>query len=672
MLQQTGPAGDLLLVLDEKAEPVKDAVVWLDGRKCTRDEKLERIVVPFTKQPGLRQLVVSDPAGTFATLTQFDHHAEEYRLDAQFHLEREQLLARRDATLAVRTALMLGESHLDPALVTEPKLTITSTTLDGIATTREVKDLKLSAGSVLTHTLSVPERLAQLTVTLTGKIEVLSAGGEKRDLSATRTWTLNGMDKTDATNDGHLSKFAGSYVFELLGKNGEAVADQQVVFNFRHRGFANPQNVALKSDEQGRIALGTLPGIVNVQAKSPNGRESSWDLDDNERTWSSELHAAAGEVVRVPWIGPPAELSLLEVKAGTFTADHAARLAQKDGFIEITGLTPGDYSLRLRGDERDFSIQVTEGKQIAGWLLGKHRNLELKNTAPLQITGVTTDKGVVAIKLANATVFTRVHIAASRFEPGKGIFAGLGGFARFGVASGTPAKNPNLFAAGRQIGDEYRYIVRDTGLDELSLKAMQQAGMTAGGRGGGLGSAKQEAAPDKSAAGPGGAAAETNLDFLAASEPTIYNLLPDKDGVVRIDRKALGDRQHVQVYAEDLTNAAWQSFALPEVPTKFADQRLARNLDPVKPFTQRKEVTVLEKGKTLTLADILTSELETYDTLGSVHALFTTLSGDANLAKFAWVLQWPQLKDAEKLAKYSEFACHELNFFLARKDAAFF
>ena len=70
---------------------------------------------------------------------------------------------------------------------------------------------------------------------------------------------------------------------------------------------------------------------------------------------------------------------------------------------------------------------------------------------------------------------------------------------------------------------------------------------------------------------------------------------------MRIDRKALGDRQHVQVYAEDLANAAWQSFALAEVPTKFTDQRLARNLDPAKPFTQRKEITVLEKGKTLTL-----------------------------------------------------------------------
>jgi hypothetical protein len=108
------------------------------------------------------------------------------------------------------------------------------------------------------------------------------------------------------------------------------------------------------------------------------------------------------------------------------------------------------------------------------------------------------------------------------------------------------------------------------------------------------------------------------------------------------------------------------------VPTNFADQRLARNLDPAKPFTQKKEITVLDTGKSLTLADILTSELETYDTLGGVHSLFTTLSGNAHLAEFAFVLNWPKLKDAEKLTQYGKHACHELNLFLQRKDKPFF
>src|SRR5262249_54922285 len=115
-----------------------------------------------------------------------------------------------------------------------------------------------------------------------------------------------------------------------------------------------------------------------------------------------------------------------------------------------------------------------------------------------------------------------------------------------------------------------------------------------------------------------------------------------------------------------------RSLALPEVETKFSDLRLAQALDPAKPFTEKKEVSILGQGKTLTLADILTSEVETYDTISGVHSLLTTLNGDAKLAGFAWILQWPKMKDDEKRAKYSEYACHELNFFLARKDPEFF
>ncbi len=698
LLQATGPSGDLLTVLDERGEQVKDAVAWLDGRKLVRDEKLGRIVVPFTQQPGTRQIVLADPDGTFATLAQFEHHGEEYRLDAQFHIEREQLLARREATLAVRVALLLGEAHLDPAMLSAPKLTVTSTTLDGIATTREFKDLKLTAGGVLTHEISVPERLAQLTVTLTGKVDVLSAGGEKRDLSASRSWSLNGIERTDATNDGHLSKFGDAFAFELLGRNGETLSDQQVVFTFTHREFGRTQIVALKTDEKGRIALGLLPGIASVAARIPNGRQSLWALDDFERTWPAELHVRAGDAIKIPAAASTkaADVSLLALRAGTFITDHSAGIEVKDGFIEIKELAAGDYSLRLRGEHRDIALKVTAGRLSNGWFLGASRNLEAKNSAPLQITDLVAAADSITVKLANTTSFTRVHVAASRFEPGRGIFGDFGNFTRFGAASGTPARLPNLYAAGREIGDEYRYILdrryqkvfpgnmltrpglllnpwdkRSTEVEELAQQAGQASSSTSGDRRAALQRAVAQGG-DRKGSGAGGAVAETNLDFLAASAPAIYNLLPDKDGVVRIDRRILGDRQHVQIYAEDLTNAVWRSFALPEVPTKFADLRLVRNLDPAKPFTQKKEITVVEPGKTLTLADILTSEFETYDTLGGVFSLLTTLNGDATLAKFAWVLEWPKLKDDEKRAKYGEFACHELNLFLAKKDPSFF
>ena len=715
VLQSSGPSGDMLTVIDERGAQVKDAVAWLDGRKLVRDEKLGRIVVPFTAQAGMRPIVVADPEGTFATLTQFEHHSEAYTLDAKFHIEREQLLARREATLAVRTALMIGETHLDPAMLTEPKLTITSTTHDGISTTREVKGLKLTAGGVLVHDLSVPERLAKLTVTLTGKVDMLSAGGEKRDVSASHTWTLNGIERTDFASDGYLSKLGNDYVFELLGRNGEPLPDQQAVFTIKHREFARTQTIALRTDEKGRVVLGALPGIASVASQIPNARRSSWELDTFERTWPAAIHTGAEQAIRVPMPKSLAEflltinanglaplrsqVSLLQVNAGTFVADHSEKLKTEGGFLVIEGLAPGDYALRLREEKRNIAIKVSGGKPSHGWYLGNARNLQAKAEAPLHITDVATTPDAITVKLANTSPFTRVHFAVSRFEPGRGIFGDFGdfgGFGRFGASSGTPSRLPNLYAAGREIGDEYRYILdrrylklfpgnmltrpgillnpwdrRSTDVQDLAQQAGQAASATRGEREAGLRRALAEQ-PQQQLAGPGGAAAEANIDFLAASAPVIYNLIPDKDGTVRIDRKLLGDRQHVQVYAEDLANAVWRTITMPEVPTKFTDLRLVRNLDPVKPFTQKKETTVVEPGKTLTLADILTSEFETYDTLGGIYSLLTTLNGDATLAKFAWVLEWPKLKDDEKRAKYSEFACHELNLFLAKKDAAFF
>ncbi len=713
LVQQTGPAGDLITVLDEKGVKVKDAVAWLDGRKLVRDEKLGRINVPFTKQPGQRQIVLASADGSFATLADFEHHAEEYVLDAQFHIEREQLLAGREATLAIRTALRLGESQLDPRLLSEPKLTITSTTLDGISTTREVKDLALSAGSALKHTLTVPDRLARLTVMLSGKVEVLSAGGEKRVLNASHTWSLNGIAKTDATNDGHLSKFGNDYVYELLGRNGEPVVDQQIVFTFTHRDFTRTESLALRTDEKGRISLGTLAGIRSFAAKAPNGREGRFELGDFARTWSEEIHAKAGEAVRVPLPPSIAEMnrerslkdwvrayvSLLEIRAETFVADHGTKLSVSGGFLVIEGLPAGDFALRIRGEARDIVIKVTSGTLAGGWYLGSARNLEASHGAPLQIVNAASDKDFITVKLANATPLSRVHIAATRFVQGGNLFASFGGFERFGLAEGQPAHQPNLYAAGREIGDEYRYILerryakafpgnmltrpglllnpwdlRSTDAQELTLKDGKAAGKTEGGVDAKY-KARGKGAPAPDVHDPEGlvrAAAESNFDFLAASAPVIFNLIPDENGVVKIERKALGDRQHVQVYAEDLENAVWRSFALPEAATKFTDLRLARNLDPAKTFTQRREITVLDAGKTLALADVLTGELETYDTLGGIYSLLKTLNGDANFAQFAWVLEWPKMKDAEKRAKYSEFACHELNLFLARKDPGFF
>ena len=148
--------------------------------------------------------------------------------------------------------------------------------------------------------------------------------------------------------------------------------------------------------------------------------------------------------------------------------------------------------------------------------------------------------------------------------------------------------------------------------------------------------------------------------------------MPDKNGVVKISRKELGSHSIIRVVAVDPFNTTTGSISLPEQKTQFVDLRLRNGLDPQRHFTQQRQAEILSPGRPFVLADAAHSRFEIYDSLGKVYGLYSTLSQDPKLAEFGFILNWPKLKQNEKQSLYSKFACHELNFFIARKDPEFF
>ena len=164
----------------------------------------------------------------------------------------------------------------------------------------------------------------------------------------------------------------------------------------------------------------------------------------------------------------------------------------------------------------------------------------------------------------------------------------------------------------------------------------------------------------------------SNLDYLAETSLLLANLEPDKDGLVKIRRADLGSHGMIQVVALDPLSTTSRSVALAEPAAKFLDLRLAHGLDPKLHFTQQQKISLLLAGKPFVLPDATSSRFEAYDSLARAYGLFATLSKDPKLAEFAFILNWPKLKAEEKRAQYSKYACHELTFFLARKDPEFF
>lgn len=697
LLQSTGPGGDLIQVIDENARGVTNAVAWLDGRKWEADPKDGRIQIPFTASPGRRPIVLSDAEGRIASLAEFEHHAETYDLEAQFHLDQEHCVAGAEAVLAMRSSLRIGGQAAAPGLLGDARLTLTTLTLDGVSTTAEVSLTNLTAARVLTHAFRVPERLARVTATLRGRVDPV-AGGEKRELSAARSWEINGIDWTANIKDAFLRRSSDRYWVEVLGRNGEPVPDHALPMTFHRRGFTNPVKVSLRTDAQGRIDLGPLEEITHLEVSVAPDLNRSWPLETNFRTRPREIHARVGETLRIPWF-PQSRTdawSLLELRGGSFAADRNASVRPSGNQLEISGLPAGDYSLRLRDPEESvITLRVCEGIPVAGWLVGKNRSLELRDQEPVHLASVTlTPEGGAEITVHHWNRFTRVHVVANQFVPTKSLFSSLGGFTRWGAGSKTPDFLPNLYSDGREIGDEYRYILdrryaskypgnrltrpglllnpwdkRSTDSEPLPVSDSTAPPAAMGDR---LGMALMADALSPKVSATPQRPLDSKLDFLAAASPAWFNLVPDANGKIRLPAGALGDRSLIQVQVEDATDAAWLVIARPERPIALQDLRLSRVLDATNGSTEVRDARGLERGQSWTLADVRNSQWETYDTLESVFRLLRTLNPDPELARFDWLMRWNSLTSEEQRSRYSEFACHEVNLFLQRKDPRFF
>ncbi|MEO8493847.1 MAG: hypothetical protein ABI614_02170, partial [Planctomycetota bacterium] len=320
------------------------------------------------------------------------------------------------------------------------------------------------------------------------------------------------------------------------------------------------------------------------------------------------------------------------------------------------------------------------------------RHLEVRNAKPLQIAKVDNDDKQLRILVNNSSKFARVHVFATRYRPAFSAFGKLAGVRDPEPYQVDPGRLTSLYIAGRSIGDEYQYIIdrryakKYPGVlverPSLLLNPWALRSTESGVQDAQAGDDFAPAAePAPGMAERGGVAADSglvgggdfaNLDFLSEASVILSNLQPDEKGVVTIPLDKLGAHQDLHIVAVDPQSTAYRNVSLAEKPMKLNDLRLLVGLDAKRHFTQQKHVTVVGKGEQFVLPDIATSRFEAYDTLSRVYSLYATLSGDANLAEFSFILRWPGLEAVEKQALYSKYACHELNFFLLKKDRKFF
>jgi len=153
----------------------------------------------------------------------------------------------------------------------------------------------------------------------------------------------------------------------------------------------------------------------------------------------------------------------------------------------------------------------------------------------------------------------------------------------------------------------------------------------------------------------------------------LTNLTPDDKGQVQITAKDLAGAQHIRIVVVDLFSVSQKSIFRELNEVEAVDQRLAESLDSEKHFVQQRQIDVLDAGESLVIEDFVNANFQYYNELSDVFRLYQNLGNDADsLRKFAFVMQWLEKSPEEKRSLYSEFACHELNFFIYKKDRPFF
>lgn len=686
---RVGAAGHVVTIVDDDGRPRADARAWIGDREYVPDEH-GAFVVPFSTAPGVQPMLLA--CGDVATVARVALVGEQYALALTVVLDHESLAHGATAKAIARLALTCAGAPASLALLAKATWDITHVDRHGVATTKS-QPLALDDGDAAVLEWAVGDDLANVQLAVRGTVTVVSEQREQ-ELVATASFDVAGQHATTEIEALYLARTTAGWIVSALGKTGEPRARRPVTIGLVHRWARTQLNVELSTDERGRVELGELPGVTAIEA-TLGGHAQRWDVDGARPTVQPIVVRAGADVrVPVPTSRTARELiddaSLVELRAGVPLRHVAAKLVPLASAVAIHGLPAGDYQLALRGVGA-VAISIVGGAEVAGSALARHAVVELPRQ-PAAIGELARDATTLRVTVVGATSRTRVHAIATAFAPKLVQPVPT----RFGRGAGRRADRARaaLYVSGRDIGDEYRYVLERRGarrhpgllLERPTLLLNPWARRTTttdvalARAGGGFAPPGPQMMPAPAAAGRGGGGTATlgrdgghaTHDFLRDPPAVLANLVPDARGVVAIPLAALGHATHLTIVVDDPDGTTIRNLPLADLPLAPRDLRLALALEPDRHATQQRRITALRRGDTLAIDDLATAKVHLLDSVERAHAYLLALRDDATLREFAFVTRWHALADGERRELYSKYACHELHLFLARKDRAFF
>ncbi|EGC37010.1 hypothetical protein DICPUDRAFT_77330 [Dictyostelium purpureum] len=703
-ITEVTPTCQLIKVLDEDSVKVLKCSVYIDGNTYNSNDDGD-IKIPFSSTTSNKDLIII--AQEFATLKNFKHQAETYQLVGGIFVENGSLLQGEKAPIVVRAKLFLGDTQISNKYLEETSLTIFSTdnSSSPITNSKEVKPFTVQDNQESVYIYRVQENLQTLVVRFQAKVRNLSKNNSSQDVSFEKTFTVNQIHGKEISEFYLQNTKEEGYRLQHLGKGGEPLSNLSFSFEFTHWVSTNERvNVQLKTDKDGFIHLGHLDDVKSFIIYGSRTFEFTISKAQNF-TYPSKINCKLGDKVTLPYLGTEkspsrAELNLFELNGrngqNVVIHDCFKSLSIEKDEIVLSQLSAGRYVLIVSGsiqsnDTQEIIIDVCDGQIKEGYIVGPSRILSYRPTNGLHFE-TSVDKQHLLINLKNYTADTRVHVISTYFTPNQDM-ADLLSLKNSSMTYDEYSVKPkSQYFNGRSLGDEISYIInRKSSKKQLPGNSLKKPSILV--QPWAISKTTQSNNSLNSSSSYGMAERESRrardthsqlkkvsthipkspfLEFLGYPTIVINNLLPNDKGQISVELSQLLEAgSSVQIVAVDNESVFSKDVLLEQHQAKFKETKLIRSLDPNLHYKEEKLITPVCPNQTFTINNVDSSKYTTYDTLDKVLSLMKTINS-SHLQDFSFISEWESLSFDKKKEKFSKYTCHELNFFIYKKDKEFF
>jgi hypothetical protein len=691
-----------------------DAKLWMADKEYLADDN-GWIEIPFQRS-AVNQFAMIQ-VGDFAEPYRIELPAIQLNLLTSVVYNEESLVGGSSCDFVINPKIMAQHGQVDKQEAADYSVTMLSVNSDGVKSAKVYEDCQLSDSNCLSINYHVPKKTISLIATTICKIN-------DQNLSSVHRLTINEVGYKRKTFDITLHKDAEKYLVRLAGLNGEPIKNAEVkaVARFAHNG--KPQVVTFTTDNEGQAVLGSLLCVKSVtltatyrEVEAERTFEFSNSLSSQFMSIPDKLDAVEGEDVMLPALRKDQDQSVFSVTADPYSfvrvtagfdsvlADYRSHIEEQGGVLYLAKLPAGHYRFvyHLATCSKSIQIKVSKGERWERsneYILTQDAIRRLQNqTNYLAFDELKADEKEASLKVFNNLPDSAkvTLLAYYSLPPNFSFMRQAAENLRFteGISEFPISGDSQMHMSNKEISDEQKYIIYRNQLTEDQYGStlqrptgllFQQFNRTTKADGlkqsqpkhytsivGNVGMLRTVQRPTSSSS-PINVNNQLELGIAALKEKgRLVGVKPvDADGKVSFDLSSLPSHLNLLIaLVEDENNFTYKIFERQKsvnLNCEKKDMRLGSSMEIGKVHYYKRDTKAIRDSQEVDPGDCQFALLDSIEQLFELQR--STFGG--TLTDWQFIKKWPALERSEKLEKYNEFSCHELNFFLYCKDRDFF